>query len=197
MRDIAMRLALALGSPRLTRWLAARLAITPGEREVEARDEAKRRGLASLASLCCPLCGSEIRDAWRVEADGHIGARRASLCPTCDFRLDSCRHCRHFLPGQDGPRGDFLTPGFGNVDYTSGRCNVYRGYVSVYDLYGESMADRMAMMGVEMVRAPRLIQDSYIPLPECTAFRLDPRRLRHSGAKLDRAWQAWLRWVAR
>lgn len=196
MHAFLIRLCLRLGSPRLTRWLAERLGVTADERAAWARAEAARRGLASLADLRCPLCGSEIRRAWTVTPDGRLNARRGSLCPTCDFRLDSCRHCRHFLPGS-GQRGEFLAPAFGETDYTTGRCNIYRGYVSVYDLYGGAMADRFANMGVEMVRAPRPILDSYVPLPECTAFSLAPARLRHSGVRLDRAWRGWLRWVAR
>ncbi len=193
-----LRLALWLGWPRLVAWTAWRLGITREERDGLSAAEAARRGLASLLNLRCPLCGTEIRGAWTVTADGQLGARRASVCPTCDFRLDSCRHCRHFRPG--GAAGAAVNSGMmvrvGDEDFTQGGCEVYRGYASVYDLYGEKMADRLAMMGAESIRVPKPITDSYVPLPECTAFALAPRRLRHSDTRLDRTWRAWLRWLS-
>lgn len=190
--------SLALGAARPAAWLARRLGVTPEARARLAAEEAGRRRLARLTNLRCPLCDTEIEDAWTVTPEGGIEARPNSACPHCDFRLDACRHCRHFVAGGTGGSsytGSPLQPmaHFGDEDFTRGGCGVYRAYVSVYDLYDPKTADRFAVF-TEQIRVPKPVADSYHPLPECRAFALAPDRLRHSGAKLDRRWQAWLRW---
>ena len=189
---------LSLGAVRLAAWLARRLGVTPEAQARLAAEEARRRRLARLTNLRCPLCDTEIEDAWTVTPEGRIEARPGCTCPRCDFRLDACRHCQHFVAGGTGGSsytGWSLQPmvKFGDEDFTRGGCGVYRAYVSVYDLYDPKTADRFAMFA-ERVRMPKPVADSYHPLPECRAFALAPDRLRHSGAKLDRRWQAWLRW---
>ena len=199
--ETLLKLTLSAGADGIAARLARRLGVTLETRARLASEEAQRRRLARLTNLRCPLCDTEIEDAWTVTPDRRIEARPNCVCPRCDFRLDACRHCQHFVAG--GTSGSSYTGwslqpmvNFGDEDFTRGGCGVYRAYVSVYDLYDERTADRFAMFA-ERVRMPKPVADSYHPLPECRAFALAPNRLRHSGAKLDRRWQAWLRWLSR
>src|SRR6476619_5647527 len=147
MRRWLLQFSLWLGSPRLVAWVAQRLAVEPDERAALAAVEATRRGIMTLYNLRCPLCGTEIQQAWTVTPDGRLGVRRKSLCPACDFRLDCCRHCQHFLLGGSGSHmvggGGMPTLRINDDDYSSGRCGVYRTYTSVYELYDERTADRL------------------------------------------------------
>ncbi|GAB4565746.1 MAG: hypothetical protein Kow0047_16550 [Anaerolineae bacterium] len=140
---------------------------------------ARRMELTTIRAARCPLCGAELLDAWAVDDRGQLTVARTPVeCPRCDFRLDACRHCAFFQPAGG-------TSGIGSsgmeVEWTHGRCTHYKSMQPVEEITTPDMARRMKERGYHALRAPTPIIDSYVPLPECTAFRLEPRRLRHSG----------------
>jgi hypothetical protein len=170
-------------------WWGARLD-RPGPAELETilAEAAARRGLRRIDNLHCPLCGSEIEQALTLTSDGRLAMRPHCHCPRCDFRLDSCRHCRHFLPGRSmGVIGfDWGGPS-GGTDYTHGRCSFYREVVPVTEAgLAPHMVKALLERGYETIRAPAPIADSYVPLDQCRAFALDERRLRLNEVKVDR-----------
>lgn len=156
-------------------WWAARLDLQKtDEADALLASMARAYGLAHITNVRCPLCESEIEDALSVTADGMLAVRSGATCPRCDFRLDACRHCAHFLPAKD-PYATFNRQG----DVTHGRCNRYRALQPVREAYPH-LADRLEALGYEALPAPKPIQDSYFPLPECTGFTLQLERLRGS-----------------
>ncbi|HIC87960.1 MAG TPA: hypothetical protein EYP04_00935 [Anaerolineae bacterium] len=183
--------------PRQRLWLAAQAALFPDrywwdarlhampaeERDALLRQGAARLGLQRVDGLRCPLCGqAEIERAWALTKEGKLTVpRREVTCPACDFRLDSCRHCAHFLPGE---RGAGRTPGLSWGAETSiayGRCNAYKEWQPVRELYAPDMVRQLESRGFSSIRAPKRIVDSYIPLEACRAFELDLKRLRANG----------------
>ena len=58
-------------------------------------------------------------------------------CPRCDFRLDACRHCAHFLPG--APQS-WYTAAWNQPDGTWGRCGHYKRSQPVEDAVYPEMA---------------------------------------------------------
>jgi hypothetical protein len=159
-------------------WWGGRLEVM-AEREAQKllQRQAKEHNLSHVANVRCPLCNGEITAALTVTDAGELAIRPDSACHRCDFRLDACRHCRHFLPAgaRSGP-GFIGSPG---RDFTHGRCNRYRGWQPVREVYPH-MAQRLEAMGYESLRAPKRIRDSFFPLEGCTAFALALKRLRRS-----------------
>src|SRR5512136_1546064 len=84
-------------------WWGARLdrLAAPEARELLV-EAARAHNLLNVANVRCPLCGSEIKDALAVADDGELYVRRKAACAHCDFRVDSCRHCAHFMPSTAG-----------------------------------------------------------------------------------------------
>lgn len=132
---------------------------------------AHAHGLQSVVNVRCPLCDNEIGDALSVTTPGALAIRPGAKCGRCDFRLDACRHCDHFLPAQDG-----FTLLDRNGDYSHGRCSVYRAVQPVREVYPDQ-AQRLESLGYDQLPSPKFIQDSYFPLEECTAFSLNQKRL--------------------
>jgi hypothetical protein len=109
-----------------------------------------------------------------VAADGELVVRRQAACAHCDFRVDACRHCAHFIPSTAG-----ATAFDRHGDFSHGRCGFYRALEPVRTAYPQQ-ASRMEAMGYDVLPTPRPIVDSFIPLAECTAFFLKPEQLRRS-----------------
>jgi hypothetical protein len=162
-------------------WWGARLdRFSVSEARVLLADSAREHDLLNVTDVRCPLCDHEIKQALSV-VGGDIVVRRQAVCAGCDFRVDACRHCAHFIPATDsgaifGREGDF----------SHGRCGFYRASESVRTAYPQH-ARRMEALGYDTLPTPRPIVDSFIPLPECTAFTLKLEHLRDSGVPwLDR-----------
>ena len=162
-------------------WWGARLdRFSVPEARVLLADSAREHDLLNVTDVRCPLCNHEIKQALSV-VDDDLVVRRQAACADCDFRVDACRHCAHFIPATDGAAF------FGRTgDFSHGRCGFYRASEPVRTAYPQH-ARRMEALGYDTLPAPRPIVDSFIPLPECTAFTLKPEQLRDSGVPwLDR-----------
>ncbi len=163
-------------------WWGARLRVLS---EAEARtllqSAAQAHRLTSVVNVRCPLCDAEIVDVLAVTDEGRLAIRPNAHCSRCDFRLDACRHCVHFLPAQEGFS---LTKGEGDVSH--GRCGQYRALQPVREAY-PLQARQLEAMGYDTLPAPKPILDSYIPLEECTAFEL----------KMDRLLASHVAWLTR
>lgn len=87
-------------------WWGARLeAMSPEEQQRLLAREIEALGLNRADAEVCPLCGVEIPEAWTLDSEGRLAVAPGPVeCPECDFRLDFCRHCKHFLPG--GPEDE-------------------------------------------------------------------------------------------
>ncbi len=156
-------------------WWGARLdRFTAPEALAMLADTSREHDLLNVTDVRCPLCNHEIKQALTA-VDNDLAVRRQATCAHCDFRVDACRHCAHFLPASDGIA--FIERG---VDFSHGRCDFYRAPEAVRTAYPQH-ARRMEALGYDVLRAPRPIADSYIPLPECTAFALKPEQLRKSN----------------
>ena len=175
----SLRLALTAALSPMRYWWGARLLLLPRPTQERLLTEgATRLGLSRVDSVRCPLCGTGIERAWTVNNAGRLDvARRTVVCPQCDFRLDACRHCRHFRPGGAAGSLDTLT------DYTRGRCAVHKRSQPVEDFCAPEMAKRLRARGYDYLPGPAPILDSYIPLSECQSFSLDERRWRASGVR--------------
>jgi hypothetical protein len=83
------------------------------------------------------------------------------------------------------------------TDYTQGGCQLYKEPHRVVKVCPPPMAERLLEMGLESVQAPKVIQDSFVPLEECHAFTLDEEGLRRSGIRgVDRRRARLLRLLA-
>lgn len=175
----SLRLAwTAVRSPARYWWTSRPLLLPRPKQERLLAEGTARLGLSRVDNVHCPLCGTEIERAWIVDDTGRLDvARRAVACPRCDFRLDACRHCRHFRPGGAADSLDTLT------DYTRGQCGVHRQTQPVEDFCTPEMAKRLKARGYDYLAGPAPILDSYIPLSGCQSFSLDERRLRTSGVR--------------
>jgi hypothetical protein len=170
-------------------WWGARLDRLPVPEARELLiDLARTHNLLSVVNVRCPLCDREIKNALAVADDGALYARRQTACSHCDFRVDACRHCAHFLPAT-GSSIMFDRHG----DFSHGRCDFYRAPEAVRTAYPQH-ASRMEAMGFDMLPTPKPIADSFIPLSECTAFALKLDLLRQSNVPwLDRQRVALIR----
>ena len=157
-------------------WWGARLdrLAVPEARELLA-EAARAHNLLSVTDVRCPLCDTEIKNALAVADNGELYVRRQAACAHCDFRVDACRHCAHFIPSTAG-----ATMFDRHGDFSHGRCGFYRAPEAVRTAYPQH-ASRMEAMGYDMLPSPKPIVDSFIPLAECTAFSLKPEHLRYSG----------------
>jgi len=101
--------------PSLYWWKYRISVLTSEQRESLLRKETAALNLRSPDSMICPLCGSEIVGAWTVTENGGVTVSKGPIsCPRCDFRLDSCRFCQHFLSGKPGRLG---ASGDGRIRY--------------------------------------------------------------------------------
>ena len=162
-------------------WWGARLDAFPAEdRAAVLGYETRLLGLERADSLRCPLCGTEIPGAWAVDPDGRVTVAPGSVeCPQCDFRLDACRHCAHFLAG--APQS-WHSAAWNQPDGTWGRCGYYRRSQPVEDAVDPDMARALVRQGYEQIRAPVRIADSMLRPDFCRAFSLDPKRLRRASS---------------
>ena len=162
-------------------WWGARIeTLSPQERtDLLARGTAEL-GLNRADSLRCPLCRAEVAHAWTLARDGRATAAPGSKCSKCDFRLDACRHCSHFLPGAPPMGPVFFSAG---DDVTFGRCSVYRVSQPTEQVCPPEIARRLIERGWETVRAPLPIVDSFLPPDFCTAFVLNRKRLQTSQVR--------------
>lgn len=196
----ARRLGWALvGAVAPTRyWWGARIdALPQAEKEAMLGYETRLLWLEQADSLRCPLCRAEIPNAWVLDkvppqalpfgasvssAKGENGqvtvAPGPVQCPRCDFRLDACRHCAHFLPG--APQS-WYAAAWNQPDGTWGRCGHYKRSQPVEDAVDPDMARTLRQQGYEEIRAPMRIADSMLRPDFCRAFSLDPRRLRQAS----------------
>jgi hypothetical protein len=160
-------------------WWGARVeALSPQEQTDLLARETEALGLSRADSLRCPLCSAEVTRAWAVTPDGRPTIAPGPVeCPRCDFRLDACRHCVHFLPGSPQLYGQ-LNLGRGDVTY--GRCNQYKEPRPAEEVCPPEIARRLKARGWERIRSPTPIIDSFVPLDACTAFRPDRKRIRAS-----------------
>jgi hypothetical protein len=162
-------------------WWAARIeALSPQEQEWLLARETEALGVSCADSLRCPLCGAEIPGAWTLTGSGQPTVAAGLVhCPACDFRLDACRHCRHFLPGS--PAG-WEQPVWGQGDITFGRCDFYKQLQPVEQTAAPDIARRLRSRGYEQIQAPLLIQDSMLRPDFCRAFAPDRKRIEASAA---------------
>lgn len=163
-------------------WWGARIGVLSAqERDVLLTHGTAVLGLSRADSLRCPLCGAEVPHAWTLNPDGHPTVAPGPIgCAACDFRLDACRHCVHFLPDEPGTGLEF---GWGTSDVTFGRCGHYRASQSVEQACPPEVSRRLKAYGWECVRAPLSIVDSFVPPDFCTAFAPDRKRLRAGGIR--------------
>jgi hypothetical protein len=172
-------------------WWGARMeALSPHEQANLLARETAALGLSRADSLRCPLCGAEVLHAWALAPDGRPTVAPGPIeCPHCDFRLDSCRHCAHFLPGPPQAWGN---SGWRSDDWTFGRCNHYKSSQTVEQACAPEMARQLKARGYEHLRAPLPITDSFLPPDFCTAFKPDRKRLRAGSIRWPDARRAAL-----
>ena len=162
--------------PSLYWWKYRISAQTSVQRDNLLRKETATLNLKSPDNLICPLCGSEIERAWTVTENGSATVSKGPIsCPRCDFRLDSCRFCQHFLAGKPGAWGQV---GMGESDITCGRCSIYKEERPVDKTYSPSVAKKLKAYGVSSVRDSISIVDSYFPPDFCRAFTPDKKRIK-------------------
>jgi hypothetical protein len=163
-------------------WWGARLEVMPPQAQSELLlRETRKLGLGRADSLCCPLCGAEIPHAWAFTAGGRVAVAAGPVeCPACDFRLDACRHCDHFMPGSP--------PGWGasvwsQGDITFGRCGFYKRVQPVEQALSGDVARRLKSRGYDQIPAPMPIQDSMLRPDSCRAFAANRKRIQASGIR--------------
>jgi hypothetical protein len=161
-------------------WWQARLRALPSEERAEllARETAAL-SLSSVDSLRCPLCEAEVPRAWAIGANDKPTIAPGPIeCPNCDFRLDACRHCAHFLPGSPSVWGQTA---WNRADVTHGRCDHYKTWQPIEQATAPDMARRLRDRGFERVRAPMPVMDSLLPPEHCRAYEPDRKGLRAGG----------------
>ena len=189
LRRLGWSLAGALAPSRY--WWGARLdALPPTETAALLASETRALGLGRADSQRCPLCGTEIPHAWALDAEGRTTVALGPVqCPACDFRLDSCRHCAHFLPGAPS---SWHSAAWNQPDGTWGRCGHYKRSQPVDEAVDPDMARTLKRQGYEEIRAPVRIVDSLLRPDFCRAFAYEPKRLRASGLQRPAKKQAAL-----
>ena len=160
-------------------WWGARIGmLSPQEWADWVARETPALGLSQADSLRCPLCAAEVPRAWALDADGCSTVAPGPIeCPRCDFRLDCCRHCVHFLPGKPSAWG---RPSPLGGDVTFGCCGHYKIPQPVERACPPEMARQLMARGYTQIRAPLPIVDSFVPPDFCTAFAPHRRRLKAS-----------------
>jgi len=167
-------------SPSRYWWKARIEALSPQEQADLLACHTVELELSRADSLRCPLCHAEVVHAWTLTSDRRATIAPGSKCPSCDFRLDACRHCAHSLPG--APRtGPSLW--WAGDDATFGRCSFYKVPQPTEQVCSPEIARWLKERGWETVRAPLPIVDSFLPPDFCTAFVPDRKRLRASDVK--------------
>ena len=163
-------------------WWGARIdALSPQEQDELLARETAALGLRRADGLRCPLCTAEVPRAWALAPDGRPTVAPGPIeCPRCDFRLDVCRHCAHFLPGGLRAWGQL---DLGGGDFTFGRCDRRRVPQPVEEACTPSAARQLKARGWDQVRAPLPIVDSFVPPDDCTAFTPDHKRLQAGGVR--------------
>ncbi|MDR7435269.1 MAG: hypothetical protein QN189_09095 [Armatimonadota bacterium] len=180
-RDVGTTRALAFAlryslAPSRYRWGPGFDLRPPQEQRALLRAEAERMGLQDVTNIRCPLCETEIPHALTVDPHGRFDFPAHPIqCPSCDFRLDSCRFCQFFVPAK----------GWAEPDITQGTCQRYREWREVEEAYPH-YASRLHDLGITKVHVPKRIVDSYIPLEECSGATLDPKRLSRGVPGLTR-----------
>jgi hypothetical protein len=161
-------------------WWGARIeALSSQEQAALLADETAALGLSSADSLRCPLCNAEVAHAWALTAEGRpTSGPRPAECPRCDFRLDCCRHCAHFLLGRFQMSS---LSSFGGGDITFGRCERYKTSQPVEQACPPEVAHQLEARGYRQINAPMPIVDSFVPPDFCTAFTPDRRRVKDGG----------------
>ncbi len=163
-------------------WWGRRLEILPVEEGQRLLAQAAQEmSLQSVGNLRCPLCNYEMEGVFTLSADGSLAVQgREIVCARCGFRLDCCRHCRHFVPGS-GVHFQM------EVDRTQGKCSRIRQWCPVTEVCPPHMSRRLMEMGYEVLRVQAPIRDSYVPVEGCRFFSLDEKGLGQTGAKnIDR-----------
>ncbi len=163
-------------------WWAVRIKIlSPREQASLLARETNGLGLERADGLRCPLCDAEVPGAWTLAADRRPTVAAGPVeCPTCDFRLDACRHCTHFLPG---PPRDWGGSPWDPVDLTSGRCRQHTTSQPVEQACAPQVAQQLKARGYEQIRASMPIADSYLPPDSCRAFQPERKLLRANGVR--------------
>jgi hypothetical protein len=160
-------------------WVARLQALTPHEQADLLVHETESLGLGRADSLRCPLCGAETPHAWTLDHVGRLTVAPGPVkCPQCDFRLDACRHCAHFLPGAPQANSSWVS-----ADITFGRCDFYKTVQPVEQACAPEVAQRLKARGYDQLRAPQPIIDSFMPLDGCHAFAADRKRLQAGGIR--------------
>jgi hypothetical protein len=164
-------------------WWGARIeAMSPDQKQRLLAREISYLRLDHAAAERCPLCAAQIPQAWSLDEAGKVTVAPGPVdCPECDFRLDSCRHCRHFLPGP--PRSSFQLD-VSEVDIASGRCGFYKRAQPVEEAATPDMAHSLKQRGYDRIQAPMPITDSMLRPDSCRAFEPHPKRI----AASDLAW---------
>lgn len=177
-RSLAWALQGAIAPNRY--WWGERISLmSTSEQEDMLQSGTADLGLSRVDSLRCPLCRAEVPVAWTLTVGSRPTVASGPVeCPDCDFRLDACRHCAHFLPGP--PQGWSLSS-WSSQDMTSGRCGRYKTSQPVAQACAPDMARQLRARGYEQIRAPLLIVDSFLPPDFCTAYKPAPKRLRECG----------------
>jgi hypothetical protein len=160
-------------------WWGARIRAMPAEARAGLLTyETEQLELSRADSLPCPLCGAEVPHAWALDDRGHATVAPGHVeCPQCDFRLDACRHCTHFMPGS--PQS-WVRSGWGQSDATFGRCAIYKRVQPVEQAAAPDMARTLKKRGYDQIRGPMIIQDSMLRPDFCRAFEPDRKRIRAS-----------------
>ena len=162
--------------PSLYWWKYRISALTSTQSDSLLRRETAALNLRSPDNLICPLCGSEIERAWTIKENGRVTVSKGPIsCPRCDFRLDSCRFCLHFLVGKTGAWGQV---GMGGFDITYGRCSIYKTERHVDKTYSPSVVKKLKAYGISYVRDNLPIIDSYFPPDFCRSFNPDRKRIK-------------------
>jgi hypothetical protein len=162
--------------PSLYWWKYRISALNSEQRDGLLRKETETLNLGGPDNLICPLCGSEIEKAWTVTENGSVTVSKGPVsCPRCDFRLDSCRFCQHFLAGKPGAWGQV---GMGGSDITFGRCSIYKKERPVDKSYNPAVVKKLKAFGISYVRDNLPIIDSYFPPDFCRAFNPDKKRMK-------------------
>jgi len=171
-------------------WWGARIEMmSPQEQANLLAHETAKLDLTRADNLRCPLCGAEVVNAWTLDADGQPAIPPGPVqCPQCDFRLDACRHCAHFLPGSATTSGLTLR----GDEMTFGRCRFYKTPQPVERITTPEMARRLKASGYETINSPLPIVDSYMPPDFCRAFQPERKRIKESHVRWPDARRAAL-----